>query len=269
LLKMTVAERFAGELWVCHLGTTPYREAMATQQALRARRQAGELPDMLLLLEHPPVYTRGRRSGAGELPFGEDFYRRRGIEVIDSDRGGRLTYHGPGQLVGYPIMAVGDVGGFLRTMEAAIVEALAQEGVKARARPQDGPDYTGVWVGTPQGSTGERKIASIGLHVSRGISTHGFAVNVDNDLEPFSWVIACGLPSVSMTSLALETAAGGPSLPCFRKRAAHCFSRAHDRRQRLVWPARLGIDSAHSPGLAPGRAPIKTIQPAGAEPVPA
>jgi len=262
---VTVTERFANELWVCHLGMVPYRDALAMQNAIRARRQAGELPDTLLLLEHPPVYTRGRRSAAGELALGEDFYRAKGIEVIDSDRGGRLTYHGPGQLVGYPIMAVDDVGRFLRTMEAAIVAALSEVGIVARARPQDGPDYTGVWVG-------ERKIASIGLHVSRGISTHGFAVNVDNDLEPFSWVIACGLPSVSMTSLALETGATagatGNSLPCLRKRIAHNFCRAHGRRQRLAWPARLGIHTTHAAGLATERAPIKTIQPAPAEAVP-
>jgi lipoate-protein ligase B len=259
---MTVAERFAQELWVCHLGTVPYREALAIQSHIRGLRQDGELPDTLLLLEHPPVYTRGRRSDVGELPLGEDFYRAKGIEVVDSDRGGRLTYHGPGQLVGYPIMAVEDVGRFLRTMEAALVVALAEQGVEARARPEDGPDYTGVWVG-------DHKIASIGLHISRGISTHGFAVNVENDLEPFSWVVACGLAGVSMTSLTLETGGRGESLQCFRKRAAHHFCRAHGRRQRLVWPARLGVGSAHPAGLAAERAPINTIQPAGAEPVPA
>jgi lipoyl(octanoyl) transferase len=262
---MTIADRSSEELWVCHLGTVAYRDALAMQAGIRARRQAGELPDTLLLLEHPPVYTRGRRSLDGDLPLGEDFYRAKGIEVIDTDRGGRLTYHGPGQLVGYPIMAVEDVGRYLRTMEAAIVAALAEEGIEARARPQDGPDYTGVWVG-------ERKIASIGLHVSRGISTHGFAVNVEVDLEPFSWVIACGLPSVSMTSLALETGptsgAAATSLPCLRKRIAHNFCRAHGRRQRLAWPARLGIHTTHAAGLATERAPIKTIQPAPAEAVP-
>jgi lipoyl(octanoyl) transferase len=260
--EMTVAERFADELWVCQLGTIPYRQGLELQARVREARQAGELPDMLLLLEHPPVYTRGRRSLEGELPLGEDFYRAEGIEVIDTDRGGRLTYHGPGQLVGYPIMAVDDVGRFLRTMESAIIAALAEEGLEARSRPQDGPDYTGVWVG-------ERKIASIGLHVARGISTHGFAVNVENSLEPFSWVVACGLPDVSMTSLALETGAIGASLPCFRKRAAHNFCRAHGRRQRLTWPARLGLGTTHAAGLAAERAPIKTVPPAPAEAVPA
>jgi len=237
---MTVAEASRNELWVCHLGVVPYRTAIAVQELISASRRAEELPDTLLLLEHPPLYTRGRRSGAEDLPFPEAFYRAKGIDVLATDRGGRLTYHGPGQLVGYPIMRIADVDRFLRTIEDAIVVALAGAGVAARSRHDEGIDYTGVWVQ-------ERKIASIGLHVSRGISTHGFAVNVENDLEPFSWVIACGLPDVSMTSLARESSDGcarAPerSLACFRRRVAHSFCGAHGRRQRLVSPRRLGID---------------------------
>jgi len=240
------------ELWVCHLGTVPYLDAVGLQEQVRERRQAGELPDTLLLLEHPPVYTRGRRSAEGELPFGEDFYRAKGIGLVATDRGGRVTYHGPGQLVGYPIMGVPDLGSHLRTIEAAIVAALSAEGIEAYSRTQDGPDYTGVWVGP-------HKIASIGVHVSRGISTHGFAVNVVNDLDPFSWVVACGLPDVAMTSIARELGASNPrnadydsaapgvietpGVACFRKRIAHAFCEAHDRRQRLVSPRRLDIDA--------------------------
>jgi lipoyl(octanoyl) transferase len=236
------------ELWVCHLGTVPYLGAVALQERVRERRQADELPDTLLLLEHPPVYTRGRRSAPGELgahsPHGcvdEGFYRARGIDVVDTDRGGRVTYHGPGQLVGYPIMRVADVGSHLRTIEGAIVSALAEEDIEARSRSDEGPDYTGVWVGP-------RKIASIGVHVCRGISTHGFAVNVTNDLDPFSWVVACGLPDVAMTSIAREARSDSPTgLPCFRRRIAHAFCQAHDRRQRLVSPARLGIAAPLAP----------------------
>src|SRR5271165_3412707 len=132
----------APELWVCHLGVVPYPDAMAMQERIRARRLAGELPDTLLLLEHPPVYTRGRRAAETDLPFGEDFYRARGIEVLASDRGGRITYHGPGQLVGYPIMAIEGVGRYLRTMEAAISSALAEVGIAARGRGQEGADFT-------------------------------------------------------------------------------------------------------------------------------
>jgi lipoate-protein ligase B len=230
------ARSSSAELWVCHLGTVPWHEALGMQEQLRARRQAGELPDTLLLLEHPPVYTRGRRSHAGELTLGEDFYRARGIEVVDTNRGGRVTYHGPGQLVGYPIMGVTDVIAHLRTIEQALVAALAQEGIAARSRVDEGADFTGVWVG-------ERKIASLGVHVSRGVSTHGFAVNVDNDLEPFSWVIACGLPDVEMTSIARELGpAHGTGVACFRKRVAYQFCQAHGRRQRLVSPARLELN---------------------------
>jgi lipoyl(octanoyl) transferase len=235
---MNLADRSSDELWVCHLGLVPYRDALALQQDIRERRQREELPDTLLLLEHPPVYTRGRRSRDDELTLGEAFYRERGIEVLDTDRGGRVTYHGPGQLVGYPIMRTLDIGSYLRTMEVTIISALAQEGIHARSRCAEGPDYTGVWVQ-------DRKIASIGVHVSRGVTTHGFAVNVDADLEPFSWVVACGLPDVAMTSIAQETP-GGDTLDADRFRAcmAEHFCRAHDRGRRDVSPAELGIEEA-------------------------
>ena len=245
------------ELWVCQLGTVPYSRAVAIQEQIRRRRLADELPDTLLLLEHPPIYTRGRRSREGELPLGEDFYRAQGIDVVATDRGGRITYHGPGQLVGYPIMRIDAIDSYLRTMERAIAAALAEQGILARGRPEDGPDYTGVWAG-------ERKIASIGVHVSRAIATHGFAVNVDNDLQPFSWVVACGLPGVKMTSIAAELgAAGAPRLACFRKEMAYRFCAAHGRRARLVSPARLRIEAP----LAP--APIAAPTPALREAVPA
>src|SRR5690242_6325817 len=113
----------ADELWVCHLGHVPYSDGVAIQGTLRERRLARELPDLMLLLEHPPVYTRGRRAGAEDLPFPESFCRTKGIEVHDTDRGGKLTYHGPGQLIGYPIIEIEDVGRYLRTMEAAIIDA--------------------------------------------------------------------------------------------------------------------------------------------------
>jgi lipoyl(octanoyl) transferase len=220
------------ELWVCRLGTVDYLAALALQEQVRAARQAGAVPDTLLLLEHPRVYTRGRRSAPGELSLGEDFYRSQGIEIVDVNRGGKITYHGPGQLVGYPIIAVDDVVQYIRTLEQALVAALHEEGVAARARPQDGPDYTGVWVE-------DRKIASIGVHVQRGVTTHGFAVNVDNDLTPFQWVVACGLPGVTMTSLTAEAERPGPLLRCFSRRTAFALASALGCRQRLISPARL------------------------------
>jgi lipoyl(octanoyl) transferase len=219
----------SSELWVCHLGAIEYRAAVAAQEKLRTLRQIESIPDVLLTLEHPPVYTRGRRSQQGELPLGHDWYRAQGVDVVDTDRGGKLTYHGPGQLVGYPIMRIDDVLAYLRTMEAAIIAALGEEEIHAATRV----GLTGVWVE-------DRKIASIGVHVSRGVTTHGFAVNVENDLTPFTWVVPCGLPEVTMTSMSAERSRR-VRLSCFRRHMAHHFCSAHGRRQRLVSPRRLGL----------------------------
>jgi lipoyl(octanoyl) transferase len=233
----------AGDLWTVNLGVIEYREAWALQERVRCARQADAIPDTLLLLEHPPVYTRGRRSQPGELGFGEDWYRAQGIDIVDVDRGGLLTYHSPGQLVGYPIMRVGDLMAYIGTMERAIVAALADQGVAdARGRSSEGREVIGAWVA-------QRKIASIGVHRSREVTTHGFAVNVDNDLAPFGWVVACGLPDVHMTSVAHELGADG-HLPCFRKRMAYRFAEAFGRRQRLVSAARLETAIAAAPVLA-------------------
>jgi lipoate-protein ligase B len=217
-----------GELWVAQLGAVPYREGVALQKTLRERRQAGDLPDLLLVLEHPPVYTKGKRSEAGDLPMGESWYRAQGIDVCDTDRGGRVTYHGPGQLVAYPIMAVERVADFVHTMERAIVVALADEGISAEPRATP---FTGVWAN-------EAKIASIGVRVSGGVTTHGLAVNVDNDLQPFEWIVPCGIDHVRMTSVSRESGRH-PALPCFRKRMAWRFAEAFGLRQRIVSPRRI------------------------------
>ena len=234
--------RRAGELWTTHLGQVPYAEGVSLQQRLCARRQHDELPDTLLLLEHPPVYTRGRRAGPADLPMGEQWYLGQGIEVVDSDRGGRVTYHGPGQLVGYPIVALRDVLEYVRSVERAIIAALADEGVDACVRE----GLTGVWVG-------ERKIASIGVHVSRGVTTHGFAVNVDNDLQPFNWVVPCGIEGVRMTSVLRETGRPG-GLECFRRRMAWRLAEALGRRQRLVSLRRLDSGPGEGVERTPARA---------------
>jgi lipoyl(octanoyl) transferase len=172
--------------------------------------------------------------------MGEEWYSMRGFEIIDTDRGGKVTYHGPGQLVGYPIVGVDDVVAYVRTLERALVAALAQETIAARARPDEGPDFTGVWVQ-------ERKIASIGVHVARGVTTHGFAVNVENDLEPFGWIVPCGLEGVRMTSITVETGRGAGAIKCFRRRAAFQLAEALGHRQRLVSPARLQAATALQP----------------------
>jgi lipoate-protein ligase B len=221
------------ELWVAHLGSVPYEDGLALQARLRERRQAGELPDLLLVLEHPPVYTKGKRTRPGDLPLDERWYRERGIEVCETDRGGRVTYHGPGQLVAYPVMQVERVSDFVHAMERAIVSALADEGIASEVREHP---HTGIW-------TGDAKIASIGVRVSGGVSTHGLAVNVDNDLTPFEWIVPCGIDHVRMTSIARETGRER-ALPCFRKRMAWRFAEAFGMRQRLVSERRLRAQEA-------------------------
>jgi lipoyl(octanoyl) transferase len=189
------------EVWTVRAGRVPYEEARAAQKRIEAARQAGEVPDLLLLLEHPPVYTKGRRSTPDELPMGEDWYRMQGIEITDTDRGGRVTYHGPGQLVGYPIVSLrlygDDVHEYIRRMEKVIIAALTDWHVEAELI--DG--LTGVW--TPE----RRKVASIGIHVNRGTTTHGFAINVNNDLQPFEWIVPCGIEACRMTSVSRELGA--------------------------------------------------------------
>lgn len=239
---MGQTRQVCSEIHVHRLGVVGYRDALTLQAEVQAQRQADEQSDILLLLEHPPVYTRGRRAADNELALGEDFYRARGIEIVPTDRGGKVTYHGPGQLVGYPIMRVHDIGTHLRKMEDAIVAALAEYGIEARSRCEEGIDYTGVWVE-------DRKIASIGVHVSRGVSTHGFAVNVSNDLEPFSWIVPCGLPDVRMTSVAQELGrAPDGGFDAFADRTADCFCEAHGCQKLMVVPEGMTIatSAAHT-----------------------
>lgn len=230
------------DLWVTTLGELAYPDAVALQERLRDARQADSIPDTLLLLEHPPLYTRGRRSRPADLPRGEQWYRDQGIDVQDSDRGGQVTYHGPGQLVGYPIVRVASVRDYVATLERAMIAALRDEGIAATA-PEG---LTGVWAGGA-------KIGSIGVHVSRGVTTHGFAVNVTNDLTPFSWIATCGVDGAQMTSVAREKEAAGQgeaSMSCFRKRTAFRFAEALGARQRLVTPGRLLAAAAPPIALA-------------------
>jgi lipoyl(octanoyl) transferase len=248
-------DRPLDELWVCHLGVVPYRDALALQHEVRAARQADAIPDVLLLLEHPPTYTRGKRSQPGELGRGEQWYRDQGIDIVDVRRGGKLTYHGPGQLVGYPIVRTRGALEHVRTMERALVSALQDEGIDARSRPDESVEFTGVWVG-------DAKIASVGVHVQRGVTMHGFALNASNDLEPFSWAVACGLPDVEMVSVASVTGRSDDVVRCLRKRVAWRYAIASGRRQRLVSEARLraALDAAAIGGdtqsdVAPLRSP--------------
>jgi lipoyl(octanoyl) transferase len=226
------------ELTVVHLGRLSYADGLELQKQVRDAVEAGLVGDTLLLLEHDPTYTVGRRSAESELTMDEGWYAARGIELFETDRGGKVTYHAPGQLVGYPIMRVDDVVAHVRLMEEAIIDALAEEGIEARSRADEGADYTGVWVG-------ERKIGSIGVHVRRGISTHGFSVNADMEMEPWSWIVPCGL-STPMTSTEIETGRS-PLLPCLRKRVAYAWTERCGRRQRLVSENRLREIAARVP----------------------
>ena len=219
-------------VWSVRMGVVPYLEALALQKRLEAARQRGRIPDVLLLLEHPPTYTRGRRSTAAELPMGEAWYRAQGIEVVDTDRGGRVTYHGPGQLVGYPVVSLrpygDDVHEYIRRMERLVVAVLEAYGITAG--PVEG--LTGVWTAEP------RKIGSIGIHVSRGVTTHGFAVNVNNDLQPFEWIVPCGMDNCRMSSVARELGAA-QHMDEFASLVTAEFARMFDREPIEVQAARL------------------------------
>jgi len=199
----------AGRLAVARLGVVPYGDALNRQRTLAEDRIAGRLAsDALLLLEHPSVVTLGRGTRASSLPIAPDLLKRRGIEVYEIERGGDVTYHGPGQLVGYPIFDLGahrkDLHWFLRRIEDALILALARFGIAGERRE----GYTGVWTGD-----GDRKIASIGIHVRQWVSWHGFALNVTTDLAPFDLIVPCGIPDVVMTSVARELErAGAPAI---------------------------------------------------------
>jgi lipoyl(octanoyl) transferase len=185
-----------GLLEVIRAGRVPYGEALEWQRRLAQARIEGRQPhDLLLLLEHPPVVTLGRNSQQAHL------LRADGIDVFEVERGGDITYHGPGQLVGYPILDLTqhrqDLHWYLRTLEQALIDALAELGIPA----QRNPGYTGVW--TPEG----RKIASIGIHVKQWVTWHGFALNVTTDLGYFERIVPCGIPGVVMTSVEREVPA--------------------------------------------------------------
>lgn len=185
-------------LAILDLGQRPYRAALALQRSLVERRRLGTLDhDLLLLVEHEPVVTLGRGSQASSLPTGAAELARRGLEVVEVERGGDVTWHGPGQLVGYPILDLSghrqDLHWYLRQLEELLIQGLAALGLAGER--QGG--RTGVW-------TGGRKIASIGVHVRQWITFHGFALNVHPDLRAFDQIVACGIAGVEMTSVERE-----------------------------------------------------------------
>jgi lipoyl(octanoyl) transferase len=236
------------EILVVRCGLVPYEQALVAQRWLESARQEGEVPDVLLLLEHPPVYTRGRRSSEEELPMQREWYEMQGIGVHDTDRGGRVTYHGPGQLVAYPIVSLkpygDDVHEYVRRLERVAIESLGEHGVRA----QTIEGLTGVWTegeapGPETGSSVARKIGSIGVHVSRGITTHGLAVNVNNDLQPFEWIVPCGIDNCGVTSLSRELGAE-QDLSAFADTVAARFGEIFEREPAATEPTALGLDNA-------------------------
>jgi lipoate-protein ligase B len=203
---MTGGTRPLRRLW---LGTVPYQEAWQLQRRLAAARAAGEIDDCVLLLEHPPVYTVGRNAEQSHLGAGASALRELGAECVEVDRGGSVTFHGPGQLVAYPIVRLadafpipgapgrGDVLAYVRALEAALIATAWRHGVTAVRRP----GYTGAWVG-------ESKLGAIGVKLARGVTQHGVALNVGNDLEWFAHVVPCGIAGAGVTSMEREGATG-------------------------------------------------------------
>jgi lipoyl(octanoyl) transferase len=190
------------------LGKVPYEQALRLQLAAREALVRGEGPERLLLLEHPHVYTLGRNASEDDLLLDAGERAARGIEVAATDRGGQVTYHGPGQLVGYPILDLNpdrrDLRRYVRDLQEVLVRTLAELGI---ASAGGAGERIGVWVGDGRR---ERKIASIGIHLSRWRTTHGFALNVATDLGLFHGIVACGLPEVEMTSIARERGTAPP-----------------------------------------------------------
>ncbi len=217
----------------CWLGRVPYQKALDLQEALAEARASGTVPDTLLLLEHPETYTLGRHGSEANLLVPREALARLGVEIHRTDRGGDITFHGPGQLVGYPILALGErareVKRYVANLEETLILALASFGVSARRLPP----YPGVWVG-------EEKIASIGVRVdARRVTRHGFALNVNTDLEFFRWIVPCGIVGKTMTSLS-RVLGRSLALEEVADVVADCFG-------RVFGLERIQVDSAGEP----------------------
>ncbi len=204
---------------VVSLGTVEYRHAWKLQTDLVAAVHDGLQPNTLLLLEHPHVYTRGRLSKPEHISLTTQQLAEQGIDVVETDRGGLVTYHGPGQLVAYPIVNLRDWGGplkYVRTLEQVIISSLADFGINAGVEP----GLTGVWVGNA-------KIAAIGVKISRGIAHHGFAININPDLSKFAQIVPCGITDRRVTSMAQVLGAGdqgsAPDMAVVQESVARCF----------------------------------------------
>ena len=222
-------------------GRISYAEGLRLQAEVVAARKAGTIGDTLLLLEHPPVLTLGRNSTRANILASDELLARKGVEIHEINRGGDVTYHGPGQLVGYPIFDLrGDLPGkrgphlgpvdFVRLMEEALILTCKDFGVPAQRICK----LTGVWT-LAGGSIAEKKIAAIGVHVSRAVTSHGFALNVTTDLRDFEWIVPCGITDRAVTSLELESPQQPPpTLQQAANSAAANFGRVFQRQVLAV-----------------------------------
>lgn len=221
------------------LGTVDYAVAWSWQRELFLARLEEERPDTLMLLEHPHTYTLGRRATSEDLVYSDAERAHRGIALYEVDRGGRATYHGPGQLVGYPILALGeryDVVAYLRRLERVLIDTVADLGVEARRDP----DNTGVWVGS-------NKIGAIGVKITRGITMHGFALNVATDLQMFAGIVPCGIQDRWVTSIENETGVRHPVREVAEV-AAHHLAAAFDLPLAWAHPSTLRTQALKSRG---------------------
>lgn len=214
-----MAER---ELWAVPLGRLGYVEALELQRSLARDRISGAIPqDLLLLVEHPPVVTLGRSSKQKHLVASPEFLQNKGVELFEVERGGDVTFHGPGQLVGYPIIDLKrhrqDLHWYLRKIEEALINSLADYGISGERNTA----YTGVW-------TQGKKIASIGVHARDWVTWHGFALNVTTDLSYFDLIVPCGIDGVVMTSIARELGLEEISMQDVRDRVTAKFAEAFD-----------------------------------------
>jgi lipoyl(octanoyl) transferase len=223
-----------------HLGRVPYAEAIVIQQRVIAARKQDLIDDTLLLLEHPPVLTLGRNGHRSNILASDDLLAKRGVELHEVNRGGDVTYHGPGQLIGYPILDLrGDLPGkrgpylgpvdYVRLLEEVLIHTCGDFGVMTQRICK----LTGVWT-IAGGSIREKKIAAIGVHVSQGITSHGFALNVTTDLRDFEWIVPCGIADREVTSLELEAdAERQPTLEQALHATARNFGRMFER--QMLW----------------------------------
>jgi lipoyl(octanoyl) transferase len=223
-----------------HLGRIPYAEGLAIQQQVIAARKQNLIADTLLLLEHPPVLTLGRNAHRSNVLASDELLAHRGVELHEINRGGDVTYHGPGQLVGYPIIDLrGDLPGkkgphlgpvdYVRLLEEVLIRTCGDFGVMAQRICK----LTGVWT-IAGGSIREKKVAAIGVHVSQGVTSHGFALNVTTDLRDFDWIIPCGITDRQVTSLELEADPDRqPTMEAAINSTARHFGRVFER--QMLW----------------------------------